>query len=78
METDGGGWMVRLHFKNNHYSVWPLTASITMEVKNNHVHVTMQRILNKFAEINLSVGYIGCPIIIWTGLNIKIGIVQKV
>ena len=27
-----------------------------MEVKNNHAHVTTQRILNKFIEINFSVG----------------------
>ena len=27
-----------------------------MEVKNNYVHVTTQRILNKFIEINFSVG----------------------
>ena len=35
---------------------WPLTASITLEVKNNHAHVTTQRILNKFIEIKFSVG----------------------
>ena len=28
-----------------------------MEVKNNHAHVTTQRILNKFIEVNFSVGY---------------------
>ena len=27
-----------------------------MEVKNSHAHVTTQRILNKFIEINFSVG----------------------
>ena len=26
------------------YSVWPLTASITMDVKNNHAHVTTQKL----------------------------------
>ena len=39
-----------------HCNVWPLTASITMEVKNNHGHVTTQRILNKFIDIIFSVG----------------------
>ena len=38
---------------------WPLTASITMEVKNNHAHVTTPRILNKFIEINF---YVGCMV----------------
>jgi hypothetical protein len=28
-----------------------------MEVKNNHAHVTTQRILNKLIEVNFSVGY---------------------
>ena len=37
-------------------SVWPLIASITLEVKNDHVHVTTQRILNKFIEANFSAG----------------------
>ena len=36
------------------YGVWPLTASI--EVKNNHASVKTQRILNKFIEVNFSVG----------------------
>ena len=33
-----------------------------MEVKNNHAHVTTQRILNKFMEINFSVG---CMVWLW-------------
>ena len=37
-------------------SFCPLTASITMDVKNNYAYVTTQRILNKFLEINSSVG----------------------
>ena len=37
---------------------WPLTASITSEVKNNHAHVTTQRILNKFIGIKFSIGYV--------------------
>ena len=41
---------------------WPLTASITFEVKNNHAHVTTQRILNKLIGIKFS---IGC--IVWFG-----------
>ena len=34
---------------------WPQTASITMEVKGNYCHVTMQYILNKTSEIKFSV-----------------------
>ena len=34
---------------------WPLTASITSEVKNDHAQVTTQRILNKLIELNFSV-----------------------
>ena len=41
---------------------WPLTASITSEVKNDHAHVTTQIILNKFIEVNLSVG---CVVWLW-------------
>ena len=37
-------------------SVWPLTAFITSEVKNNYVHVTMEGILNKITETKFSVG----------------------
>ena len=33
---------------------WPLTASITSEVKNNYNHVTMERILNKIREFFFS------------------------
>ena len=33
---------------------WPLTSSITSEVKNDHAYVTTQNILNKFIEVNLS------------------------
>ena len=43
------------------YHFWPLTASITMEVKNNHVHFTSQGILNIFIEINFSVGCMVWP-----------------
>ena len=35
---------------------WPLTASTTSEVKNDHVHVITQDICNKFIEIKFSVG----------------------
>ena len=35
---------------------WPLTASMTSEVKNNHAHVTTQRILNKFTGMKFSIG----------------------
>ena len=34
----------------------PLTDSIASEVKNDHAHVTSQRIFNKFIEVNFSVG----------------------
>ena len=34
---------------------WPLKASITMLVKNNHAHVTTQKTLNKCIKINFSV-----------------------
>ena len=45
-----------------------------MEVKNNHAHVTTQRILNKFIEINF---YVGCMVWPWWclfqhGLSVKI------
>ena len=36
----------------DHY--WPLTTTIALEVKNNHVHITMQRMLNKFIETKFS------------------------
>ena len=35
---------------------WPLTASTTSEVKNDHAHVITQDICNKFIEINFCVG----------------------
>ena len=37
-------------------SFCPLTASITMDVKNNYAYVTTQRILNKFFDIKFSKG----------------------
>ena len=42
------------------YGVWPLAAS--MEVKNNHAHVTTPIILYKFIEVNFSVG---CTVWLW-------------
>ena len=39
------------------WCVWPLTASITVEVKKNYAYATTQRILNKFIELNLPVGF---------------------
>ena len=42
----------------------PLTASITCEVKNDHAHVTTQRILSKFIEINFSVGMYGLAVML--------------
>ena len=35
---------------------WPLTASVTSEVKNDHAYVIMQGIYNKFIEVNFCVG----------------------
>ena len=35
---------------------WPLTASMTSEVKNNYAYVIMQDICNKFIEVNFCVG----------------------
>ena len=35
---------------------WPLTASMTSEVKKNHAHVYPYRELSKFSEINFSIG----------------------
>ena len=40
---------------------WPLTASITSEVKNNCVQVTMEGILNKISEIKFSVRFMVWP-----------------
>ena len=36
---------------------WPPTASTTSEVKNDHAHVIMQGICNKFIEVNFCVGW---------------------
>ena len=49
------------HSVHSQYSVWPLAASITIDVKNNHAYVTTQGILGKFKEINFSVGWMVCP-----------------
>ena len=35
---------------------WPLTASMTSEVKKNYAHVKTPRILNKFNEVKFFVG----------------------
>ena len=45
-----------------------------MEVKNNHAHVTTQRILNKFIEINFSVGCMVWPwcCLFWPELPVMI------
>ena len=36
---------------------WPLTASMTSEVKKNHAHGYPYRNLRKFSETNFSIGY---------------------
>ena len=38
---------------------WPLTASMTSEVKNNYAYVITQDICNKFIEVNF---YVGCMV----------------
>ena len=35
---------------------WPLTASMTSEVKNNYAYVITQEICNKFFDLNFCVG----------------------
>ena len=35
---------------------WPLTASMTSEVKNNYAYLITQYICNKFIEVNFCVG----------------------
>ena len=35
-------------------SFWPSTASITSELKNDYIHVTMEEVLNKSSEIKFS------------------------
>ena len=40
---------------------WPLKASMTSEVKNNHAHVTTQTILNKFIGMKFSIGCMVWP-----------------
>ena len=40
---------------------WPLTASVTSEVKNDYVRVTMEEILNKIREMKISVGCMVWP-----------------
>ena len=35
---------------------WPLTASMTSEVKNNYAYVITQDICKKFIEVNFCVG----------------------
>ena len=40
---------------------WPLTASMTSEVKNNYAYVIMQDICNSFIEVNFSVGCMVSP-----------------
>jgi hypothetical protein len=37
--------------------IWPVTASKTLEVKNNHVHVRTPGILNKFPENKIFVQF---------------------
>ena len=50
---------------------WPLTASITLEVKNDHAYVIMQGICNKFIEVNLFVRYMVSQLIrlFWSNIQ---------
>ena len=56
---------------------WPLTASMTSEIKNNHAHVTTQRILNKFIDVYLSLLFDICDFSIFKiyseVVNISVG-----
>ena len=40
---------------------WPLTASMTSEVKNNYAYVITQYICTKFIEVNFCVGCMVSP-----------------
>ncbi len=40
---------------------WPRRASTTLEVKNDHAHVTTQRILHKTVEIKIPLGCMVWP-----------------
>ena len=40
---------------------WPLTASMTSEVKKKYAHVLTHKILNKFNEIKFSIGCMVWP-----------------
>ena len=42
-----------IEFQSSLWWFWPLTASITMGVKNNYTHVTTEIILNKFIKMKL-------------------------
>ena len=55
--------MLILHTRN--WDLWFLVYNSlqTMEVKNDYAYVTTQRILNKFIEINFSMG---CMVSTWT------------
>ena len=55
------GLVLELEMWRSQWSFWPLTASVTIEFKNNYAYVTTQRNLNKFIEINFSVGCIVWP-----------------
>ena len=46
---------------------WPLTASMTSEVKKNHAHVYPYRNLKNFSEINFSIGPMVWP---WIALSV--------
>ena len=43
------------------FEMWRCGMNQTLSAKNNHAHVTTQRILNKFIEINFSVGCMVWP-----------------
>ena len=43
-------------FLASYVCFWPLTASVTLEVKNKYAYVIMQDICNQFIEVNFCVG----------------------
>ena len=45
-----------MHILASKRCFWPLTASMTLKVKNNYAYVIMQDICNKFIEENFCVG----------------------
>ena len=45
-----------MYFSASEGCFWPLTASMTSKVKNNHAYVITQDICNKFIDVNFCLG----------------------